>query len=101
MAFQRRTLDRVTVTDFTQNFVGDEVVIRTAKLVACPGCGRPALVLPITENLVLHVHKADAAGEPTEVCAPVDDGEPELVILDAAGEPVYSGPAELPAGSAN
>lgn len=97
--WQRRVLDRPTDVDYTQNEIGAEVVIETAKLTTCPGCGRPGVATGLATEYgkaVLMIHKRTATGQPTEVCVAAPKDRPDLVMLDSDGNEQYAGPAEIP-----
>jgi hypothetical protein len=87
--WQRRLLDAVPVMDFTNNKPGETVTLETAEIVECPACKRPGIVVVGDAQYI--AHKFGPGGAPTDVCAPVAEGNVELKMWDAAGNLSYEG----------
>lgn len=103
--WQRRVLDvpaQVTDVEFSGMEVGKTVITEVARVVYCPGCGRPGVRTRHSGDSVI-IHRRNLEGGILEGCVLVpDDGidtPAALKVFNADGSPAYEGP--LPQGTGN
>jgi hypothetical protein len=94
--WQHRVIDLPSDIDYTQNKVGEEVVVETMTLLECPGCHRPGTPFGLEDvngdTWLAFTHRRQKGGQPTEVCIAQPKGSPKYIVMDSEGNKTYAGP---------